>query len=117
MVKISIAVNPINIILQQIFVKDSFKINQCAEALEYMLIQNDQIECIQNYCWSNMFNDIQKYINNCELCQTTKYERNPYQIVNKLTPNSDFSFDIEHLDILIFTREKYLTIINIYIQH
>lgn len=114
--------------------------------LEYMLTKNNQIECIQNYregktnhrsisetyqrlkrkhYWPNMFNDLQKYINNCEFCQITKYERDLYEIADKLTPNPDFPFDSMHLYILTFTQEKYLTIIvllnlqsvNIYLQH
>ena len=56
--------------------------------------------------------DIQKFINNCELCQNSKYERNPYKIPDQLTPNPKHPFDIVHIDILTLNKEKYLTMID-----
>jgi len=39
-----------------------------------------------------MYNDVQKTINNCEICQQNKYERKPFQIDDNLaqTPTKPF---------------------------
>ena len=39
----------------------------------------------QKCYWPNTYSDIQKTINNCEICQQNKYERKPFQINDNLT--------------------------------
>lgn len=124
---------PISKILQNNFNKDSYRLIQCEEILEDRLTPEDQLETIQNYhlgktnhrgiletyhklkrksYWPNMFLSIQKYINNCDICQQNKYERNPYQLPDNLTPSPKFPFDILHIDTLTLENKKYLTLID-----
>lgn len=80
----------LNNILQNNFQKDSYILIQCEEILQDITTSEEQLETISNYhlgktnhrgiletyqklkrryYWPNMFQDIQKYINNCEICQ------------------------------------------------
>ena len=123
----------INEILKDTFTKDSYRLIQCKNLLTDVENQNEQIDIINNYhlgktnhrgifetysklrrqyFWPKMYNDIQKFINNCEICQLNKYERNPYQLNDNLTKTPKFPFDIIHLDTITLENEKYLTIID-----
>lgn len=123
----------INKILQENFAKETYKLIQCKDLLEDKLTIEDQLKTVQNYhlgktnhrgiletyqklkrnfYWPNMFIDIQKYINNCDICQQNKYERNPYQIPVNLTQSPKYPFDIVHIDTLTLENKKYLTIID-----
>lgn len=124
---------PMNEVLQNNFNKGTYKLIQCVEILEDKLTIEEQLETIQNYhlgktnhrgiletyqklkrkyYWPNMLVDIQKYINNCDICQQNKYERNPYQIIDNLTQNPKYPFDILHIDTLTLENRKYLTLID-----
>ena len=48
---------------------------------------HDKIKSI--YYWPNMKNTIQKFINECEICQVTKYERHPLKFPYNITPVAD----------------------------
>ena len=54
----------------------------------------------QSFYWPNMQKDIQNFINKCDVCLTTKYERNPIQIPNIKTPTVDNPFEKIHIDLL-----------------
>lgn len=122
-----------NEILQNNFTKDSYQLVKCEHLLEDKENKDEQIETIMNYhegktnhrgiletyqqlkrkfYWPNLYQNIQKYINNCELCQTNKYERNPYQLNDNLTKTPSQPFQIINIDTLTLEREKYLTIID-----
>lgn len=66
----------------------------------------------QIYYWPNMQKDIQNFINKCNICLTTKYERNPIQIPNIQTPTADKPFEKLHIDLLSLEQTKILTIID-----
>lgn len=123
----------LNKILQTNFQKDSYIFIQCENMLQDVITLEDQLEIVSNYhlgktnhrgiletyqklkrryYWPNMFRDIQKYINNCDICQQNKYERHTYQIPDNLTPNPKYPFDILHVDTLTLEKRKYLTIID-----
>jgi len=59
-----------------------------------------------------MYHDIQKLLNNCEICQNNKYERKPFQIDDNLTRTSIKPFQKINIDTLTLERKKYLTIID-----
>lgn len=58
-----------------------------------------------------MFQDVQKYIKNCESCLQIKYKRDPYQISYNLTLSPNYPFDILHVDTSAL-KNKYLTQID-----
>ena len=50
------------------------------------------------YYWPNLKNSIQTYINDCEICQISKYDRNPVKMQMNITPTATKPFKIMHLD-------------------
>lgn len=62
--------------------------------------------------------EIQKVINNCHICNTAKYERNPLKIPFKITETPNAPLEIVHMDIWFYTKGKpYLTIIDKFTKH
>lgn len=66
----------------------------------------------EKYYWPNIKDAIQKFINECETCQKSKYERHPIKMQMNITPTAAKPFDIIHLDTYTVDREKFLTIID-----
>lgn len=66
----------------------------------------------QIYYWPGMRNSVQTYINSCDICQRTKYERVPIKTGIGITPTPTKPFEIIHLDTLKIQKEIYLTIID-----
>lgn len=66
----------------------------------------------RNYYWPNMIKDITDYVNTCEICQTSKYERNPPIIKFNLTPTSSKPFEHIHMDVFKILNHSFLTIID-----
>lgn len=64
------------------------------------------------YYWPNLKSSIQSYINDCEICQLSKYERNPVKIPINITPTPTKPFQIVHLDTYTYEKTKFLTIID-----
>lgn len=58
----------------------------------------------KKYYWPNMQLDINKFINNCEICQANKYER--FQLNDIQTKTAKFPFDIVHIDTIASENEK-----------
>ena len=88
------------------FTRGSYDIIKCEYLAEDFESPETQIETIINYregktnhrgiqetyfklkskfYWPNMLTDIQKYINNCEICLANKYERQPIKLNDNLT--------------------------------
>lgn len=64
------------------------------------------------YYWPNLKNSIQSYINECEVCQKSKYERHPIKMEMNITPTASKPFEIIHLDTYTLDKTKFLTIID-----
>jgi hypothetical protein len=64
------------------------------------------------YYWPNLKNSIRTFINECEICQISKYDRNPVKIQMNITPTATKPFEIIHLDTYTFEQTKFLTIID-----
>ena len=65
-----------------------------------------------NYYWKSMKSDISKFINNCEICQRTKYNRKPPDQPLVLTETPSKPFEILHLDTLTVEKQNFLVIID-----
>lgn len=65
-----------------------------------------------NYYWKSMKADITKFINNCELCQRTKYDRKPPKQPLVLTETPSRPFEIIHIDTFVLGKYKFLTILD-----
>ena len=120
-------------ILMENFQKESYKLIKCETLLDDVESLEEQKEILinyregktnhrgmletyqklkQKYYWPNIFNDIQKYINNCDICQNSKYERKPIQMDDNLTQTPCKPFQKINIDTLTLEREKYLTLID-----
>ena len=66
----------------------------------------------KNYYWPNMNIDVTKYINNCLICQKSKYERTPNTFEFSPVPIGTKPFERIHVDTLSISSQKYLTIID-----
>lgn len=75
-------------------------------------IQETFNELKETYYWPDMVGTIQKYINNCEECQTTKYDRKPLKPFYNKTPTATKPFEIIHVDTISIEKTKFLTIID-----
>lgn len=64
------------------------------------------------YYFPKMHEKINKYINNCEICQIAKYERNPLDPPLSLTETPSKPFEIVHIDIFFIESDMYLTIVD-----
>lgn len=119
--------------LQNYFKWPSIKFKKCNKKLIDVVDKNDVKEIIENYhmgktnhrgieetlnrikekyYWIKMKESIQTYINDCEICQQSKYERNPIKTKLNLTPTALKPFEIVHLDTFTFEQSKFLTIID-----
>lgn len=75
-------------------------------------IQETYSELKEIYYWPDMVGSIQKYINTCEECQTTKYDRKPLKPFLNKTPTATKPFEIVHMDTISIEKTKFLTIVD-----
>lgn len=74
---------------------------------------NETLEYLKrNYFWKNMKNDVTNYINSCNICQTAKYARKKAYVPLVVTETPSRPFQILHMDIFIYNKTNYLTIID-----
>lgn len=66
----------------------------------------------QNYYWPTLNADIEDRINNCDICQINKYDRNPIRQQYSLTPTAKKPFEIVNVDTFQASNQKFLTIID-----
>lgn len=69
------------------------------------------------YYWPNMRKKIQEYINKCDLCQTTKYDRRPLKLKYNITPTPTKPFEIVHIDTITLENNKFLSIIDTFSKY
>lgn len=67
-------------------------------------------ELRKKYYWPKLSDDVRKFINNCHICQQTKYERHPPLIRLQLTPTPKKPFETIHVDTFKFGNTVTLTI-------
>lgn len=126
------------ITLQELFKNSSYKFIQCSKFLTDVETLNDQKEKLNlyhttktchrginemkqsltsKYYWPKMSEHIEHYINNCEVCQKNKYDRNPPVIKFNLTPTTSKPFEHIHIDTFKISNENYLTIIDTFSRY
>lgn len=66
----------------------------------------------RKYYWPNMKDFITSIINKCEICLTSKYERNPLKTPFKGPLLPSLPFKTLHADIFSYSKHKFLTIID-----
>lgn len=74
---------------------------------------SETLERIQrNYYWCKMKQDINEFINACEICQRAKYSRISVDTPQVLTETPSRPFQIVHADVFQLSKRKYLTFID-----
>lgn len=63
------------------------------------------------FYWPGIDKSVQIYINDCEICQMTKYDRRPLKLLYNVTPTPTKPFEIVHVDTVSLEKTKFLTII------
>ncbi|EEZ99858.1 Retrovirus-related Pol polyprotein from transposon 412-like Protein [Tribolium castaneum] len=64
------------------------------------------------YYWPKLTLDVSDFINKCEICKKTKYERYPPKIPLKVTPKIDCPFQQLNFDFFTIEGKTFLTIID-----
>ncbi|KAI5752219.1 hypothetical protein M8J77_014983 [Diaphorina citri] len=64
------------------------------------------------YYWPNIQKYVQDFVNSCEICLTTKYERRPFKLQYNLTPTTRKPFETVHVDTVALDKTKFLTIVD-----
>lgn len=66
----------------------------------------------KNFYWPEMDKDVIDYINTCDICQKSKYERHPYSIVFKPTPIGQSPIEHIYMDTFKYSNQQFLTIVD-----
>ena len=74
-----------------------------SETLEYLK---------QNYYWKNMKISVTNYINQCDICNRSKYGRKKPYVPLMVTETPSKPFQVIHIDIFTFDNRDYLTIVD-----
>lgn len=120
-------------LFQKYFKNSQIQLIKCTQKLIDVIDENEINEIIQNYhegktnhrgidetenqikkqyYWPKQRKSIQIYINNCEICQITKYDRNPLKLKYNVTPTTNKPFQTLHIDSITLEKQKFLTIID-----
>lgn len=75
-------------------------------------INESYLALSKRYFWPKMKEQITKYINECNICGQSKYDRNTIRQELHLVPPPTKPFEIIHLDLFTGETEKFLTIID-----
>lgn len=75
-------------------------------------IQENILALKKRFYWPNLENDVKMYVNLCEICQKSKYERHPNKLIFKPTPLGYEPFDHIYMDIYKTHNISFLTIID-----
>lgn len=75
-------------------------------------INEVNLEIKRNSYFPHLKEKITKYINNCEICQTQKYDRQPIKPKFELTETAKKPLDIVHTDIFHIQSQNIITIID-----
>lgn len=66
----------------------------------------------RRYFWPNQKATIRNFINQCEICLKTKYDRNPIKLQFNLTPTPFRPFHTLHVDKISLEKSKFLSILD-----
>lgn len=120
-------------VLQTYFKNSEIEMIKCTKKLIDITDEDELLNTIQNYhegktnhrgidetekrikaiyYWPLQKKTIEDYINKCEICLTTKYDRHPLKVEYNITPTATRPFQILHMDSITLENCKFLTIID-----
>lgn len=71
----------------------------------------------RSYFFPNIYSKIRTFINSCEICNTHKYERRPFNIKISPRPITEKPLDRVHMDIFIMDKCSFLSLIDSFSKH
>lgn len=71
----------------------------------------------RSYFFPNIYAKIRKYVNSCEICNTHKYERKPFNIKISPRPITNKPLERVHMDIFIIDKCSFLSLIDSFSKH
>nr|CAH7755991.1 unnamed protein product [Callosobruchus chinensis] len=120
-----------SVIVQKYFKNSQINFVRCTKKLIDVTDQDEILDVIKNYhegktnhrgldenrikntyYWPNLRSSIQTYINQCEICQVTRYDRKPLKLELNITPTAVKPFQILYIDSITLENAKFLTIID-----
>lgn len=123
-------------IMSKIFNENNVKFIKCTKLAKDVVKTDTQSKIIKDYhnsnhnginetyehlkrdfYWPNMKNKISLFINKCEICLQSKYERNPYKTIFSGPLVAKRPFEIVHGDIFRFNNHKFLTLIDLFSKY
>ena len=114
-------------IIQKHFKNSELKLFKCTKLLEDVENIDDQKSIIDQYhsgktnhrgidetynklkakyFWPKMQNSIRDFINECDTCRLSKYDRNPLKLKYNITPTASKPFETIHIDTLTLEKTK-----------
>lgn len=79
--------------------------------------KNNYEEAKRNYYWPKMKQDFQKWVNNCEICKTQKYERIPTKQLIGSTPIPTTVGESISMDLFYIDNKQYVTSVDRYSKY
>lgn len=120
-------------IIQKQFKNSELKLFKCTKALQDVEDSDEQNDIIENYhngktnhrgsdetynrlkeryFWPKLQKTVQEYINECDVCRLSKYDRHPLKLKYNFTPTASKPFEIVHIDSLSLDKQKFFTIVD-----
>ncbi|CAD7094240.1 unnamed protein product [Hermetia illucens] len=93
------------------------KIKEIHEKGNHRGIQENFEEIKHLYYYKKIIQLITKYINNCEVCNLAKYDRNPVKVEFKLTETPNDINQIVHLDVFLIGKRMFFTGVDKFSKH
>src|SRR5699024_11029109 len=75
-------------------------------------IRETYTRLLRLYYWPKLTQDVSEFINKCEVCKKTKYERHPPDIPLNVTQQVDKPFQQLNADLFTIEGTTFLTIID-----
>jgi His(2)-Cys(2) zinc finger./Integrase core domain. len=69
------------------------------------------------YFWPRLKQTIAEFINDCETCRVSKYERNPIKPPFNITPTPRRPFEILHVDTVTVENKRFLSIVDAFSKY
>lgn len=71
----------------------------------------------KSFYWPKIDKYVQLFVNDCEICQITKYDRRPLKLLYNITSTPTKPFEIVHVDTISLEKTKFLTLVDAFSKY
>lgn len=89
-----------------------FEIIQKEHRRAHRNARENKKQILEEYYFPRMYALIRKFVANCEVCNTNKYDRNPNKPEIQETPSPTSPCEILHMDIMEIQDQKFISVID-----